>query len=135
MKKKNWYLPFMAICLGLSSCREEVKEDIRYEINSVKIDSVEITTPQMTVGEFQTIYLYSTYEKSCNSFGKVDYVKVPNSLERKVAIAVMKDLQKECGPLHTFRHQFNFEAKTPGTYTFRFWNGGDNWIEKNIVVN
>lgn len=119
--------------LFLVSCNDDDDYETVETIGKIKIDSVKIVNDTMAVFAIQSIKTYSTYPTHCEGFYGYDYI-YNNNLERTVTAyqyTTSGPCKKES---YTGASQINFSPQKKGTYTFRFWNGGKNWISKTIVV-
>lgn len=132
--KKLLNIGFSALFLGLLfiSCNDDDYQTIE-SIGRIKIDSVKIVNDTVDVFSVQSIRTYSTYPSQCEGFYGYDYI-YDNDFDRSVtAYRYIKD-----GPCsqnsYTGASQINFNPRYKGNYTFRFWNGGNQWITKTIVV-
>ncbi|MFZ4928200.1 hypothetical protein [Chryseobacterium sp. Mn2064] len=127
-------LGFSALLFGLflTSCNDDDYETVE-SIGKIKIDSVKIVNDTMNVFAIQSIKTYSTYPSHCQGFYGYDYI-YNNNLERTVT-AYRYVTNGPCKQeSYTGASQINFNPQRKGTYTFKFWNGGNNWITKTIVV-
>lgn len=114
------------------SCNDDDYETIE-SIDKIKIDSVKIVNDTMDVFALQSIKTYSTYPSQCQGFYGYDYI-YNNNLERTVT-AYKYITNGPCAQnSYTGANQINFSPRQKGKYTFKFWNGGDHWITKTIVV-
>lgn len=133
MKKLN--IVFSAVVLGLflTSCNDDDDYQTIESIDKIKIDSVKIATDTMDVFTVQSIRTYSTYPSHCEGFYGYDYIHNDNLTRTVTAYKYITN-----GPCvqnsFTGTNQINFSPQQAGTYTFKFWNGGSNWITKTIVV-
>lgn len=112
-------------------------EDIEYQtvesIGRIKIDSVKIMKDTMNVNTIQSIKTYSTYPSQCEGFYGYDYIHDSN-LQRSVT-AYKYRAEGPCAlEAHVGTSQINFSPRQKGSYVFKFWNGGTNWISRTIVV-
>lgn len=125
---------FSAIVLGLffTSCDDDDYHTIQ-SVDKIKIDSVKISKDTMDVYSVQSIRTYSTYPSHCEGFYGYDYIH-----EDSHTRAVTAYKYRTNGPCaqgsYTGTNQINFSPQQTGTYTFKFWNGDNNWITKTIVV-
>jgi len=118
--KKLLNIGFSVLLFGglLVSCNDDDYHTIE-SIDKIKIDSVKIVNDTMDVFAIQSIKTYSTYPSHCDGFYGYDYIYNTN-LERTVT---------------SYKYITNGPCtQRKGTYTFKFWNGGNNWITKTIVV-
>ncbi|WP_312994564.1 hypothetical protein [Chryseobacterium flavum] len=132
--KKFLNIGFSALLLGLVSisCNEDDYQTIE-SIDKIKIDSVRIVNDTMDVFAIQTIKTYSTYPSHCEGFYGYDYIYKDN-LERTVT-AYKYITNGPCEQAnYVGANQIKFNPQKEGTYTFKFWNGGNSWITKTIVV-
>jgi hypothetical protein len=133
--KKFLNIGFSALMLGifLTSCNDDDDYQTVESIDKIKIDSVKIVNDTMDVFTIQSIRTYSTYPSSCEGFYGYDYVHNDNLTRTVTAYKYITN-----GPCtqenYTGANQINFSPQQVGTYTFKFWNGGSNWITKTIVV-
>ncbi len=133
--KKFFHIGFSAFFLGLffTSCHDDEDYQTIESVEKIKIDSVKVANDTMDVFTVQSIRTYSTYPSNCQGFYGYDYI-YNNNLTRTVT--AYKYISN--GPCiqgnYTGTNQINFSPQQKGTYTFKFWNGGNNWITKNIVV-
>lgn len=128
-------LLFSVLILGLSvtSCDDDDDYQTIESIDKIKIDSVKIVNDTMDVFSIQSIKTYSTYPSHCEGFYGYDYIHNDN-LSRTVT-AYKYITNGPCNQAtYTAANQINFSPRKTGTYTFKFWNGGNNWITKIIVV-
>ncbi|AZA83349.1 hypothetical protein C1637_21530 [Chryseobacterium lactis] len=132
--KKVLNIGFLMLSLGLFlvSCNDDEYQTVE-SIDKIKIDSVKVVSDTMDVLGIQSIKTYSTYPSNCEGFYGYDYVYNDN-LQRQVT-AYKYITNGPCAQKNTVgASQINFNPQKKGTYTFKFWNGGDNWITKTIVV-
>ncbi|SMP32643.1 hypothetical protein [Chryseobacterium profundimaris] len=128
-------LLFSMLILGLSitSCDDDDDYQTIESIDKIKIDSVKIVNDTMDVFSIQSIKTYSTYPSHCEGFYGYDYVHNDNLTRTVTAYKYITS-----GPCtqetYTSANQINFSPRRTGTYTFKFWNGGNSWITKTIVV-
>jgi hypothetical protein len=132
---------FLSLLLGIAliSCNDRNNNDyINQQVapTQMKIDSVQILSPTMSVYSVQSIRTYSTFTPGCTAFYGYNYV--PDGLTRTVT-AYSYSTGGTCGTAAAFGNQFTFQPVTAGTYMFKFWNGKDTsgndlYITKNIVV-
>lgn len=128
-------LLFSVLILGLSitSCDDDDDYQTIESIDKIKIDSVKIVNDTMDVFSIQSIKTYSTYPSHCEGFYGYDYVHNDNLARTVTAYKYITN-----GPCtqvtYTSANQINFSPRKTGTYTFKFWNGGNSWITKTIVV-
>ncbi len=123
--------------MTFTSCLND--EDTPIEaIEIVKIDSVRIASDTMDVYQTHVISTFSQLKDNCEGFSGYNYGSM--SQFEKVVVAVKFKTNEACGTNETtVESQLNFQPQVPGTYIFKFKNdidssGGDNWIEKKIVV-
>lgn len=133
--KKFLNIGFSAVILGLflNSCNDDDDYQTIESIDKIKIDSVKIATDTMDVFSVQSIRTYSTYPSHCEGFYGYDYIHNDNLTRTVTAYKYITN-----GPCvqnsFTGTNQINFSPQQAGTYTFKFWNGGSNWITKTIVA-
>lgn len=133
--KKLLKIGFSAIILGLffTSCNDDDDYQTIESIDKIKIDSVKAVKDTMAVFTVQSIKTYSTYSSQCEGFYGYDYIHNTNLIRTVTAYKYITS-----GPCiqgnHVVKSQINFSPQQIGTYTFKFWNGGNNWITKTIVV-
>ncbi|PQA92902.1 hypothetical protein B0A69_12070 [Chryseobacterium shigense] len=114
------------------SCEDDDYQTVQ-SIGKIRIDSVKIMQDTMDVNSIQSIKTYSTYLSQCEGFYGYDYIPT-SSLERSVT-AYKYTIEGQCvQKAHVGTSQINFSPRQKGSYTFKFWNGGNNWITKTIVV-
>ncbi|MBB4805318.1 hypothetical protein HNP38_000590 [Chryseobacterium defluvii] len=124
-----------AAILGLFviSCDDNDDYQTIETVDKIKIDSVKIVNDTMDVYTVQSIKTYSTYSSHCEGFYGYDYVHSDNLTRTVTAYKYITN-----GPCaqgnYTAAGQINFSPQHTGTYTFKFWNGDNNWITKTIVV-
>ncbi|TZF93624.1 hypothetical protein FW781_18190 [Chryseobacterium panacisoli] len=116
----------------LVSCNDDDYHTIE-SIDKIKIDSVKIVNDTMAVFAIQSIKTYSTYPSHCDGFYGYDYIYNTN-LERTVTSYKYITNGPCTQGSYVGANQINFSPQRKGTYTFKFWNGGNNWITKTIVV-
>lgn len=124
-----------AVMLGLilTSCNDDDDYQTIESVERVKIDSVKIVNDTMDVFTVQSIKTYSVYQSNCEGFYGYDYIHDDNVTRSVTAYKFKTD--GACQPsTKTFANQINFSPQQTGTYTFKFWNGGNMWITKTIVV-
>lgn len=128
-------LGFSALLCGLLmvSCNDDNDYETIESIDKIKIDSVKIVSDTMDVYAIQSIKTYSTYPSQCEGFYGYDYI-YSNNLERTVTAYKYRTNGPCAEGNYSGTNQINFSPQKKGTYTFKFWNGGDNWITKTIVV-
>lgn len=123
--------------MTVTSCINDDDTPIQ-SFETVKIDSVRIASDTMDVYQTQIISTFSKLKDNCEGFSGYDY-RSESGLLRKV-VAVKFKTNEACGTNETtVESKLNFQPQVPGTYIFKFKNdidssGGDNWIEKKIVV-
>ncbi|WP_370896358.1 hypothetical protein [Chryseobacterium gossypii] len=121
------------LALFLISCDDDDDYQTIESIDKIKIDSVKIANDTMDVYAVQSIRTYSTYPSHCEGFYGYDYIYGDNHSRTVTAYKYITN-----GPCaegsYTGTSQINFNPQQAGTYTFKFWNGGDSWITKTIVV-
>ncbi|PWN66052.1 hypothetical protein [Chryseobacterium oncorhynchi] len=132
--KKLLNIGFSVLLFGLLtvSCNDDDYETIE-SIDKIKIDSVKIVNDTMDVFAVQSIKTYSRYSSQCQGFYGYDYIH-DSPFGR--SITAYKYITG--GPCtqqsFTGANQINFRPQQEGKYIFKFWNGGNNWITKTIVV-
>ncbi|SEM34167.1 hypothetical protein SAMN05421856_102499 [Chryseobacterium taichungense] len=133
---KNFFrFGFSAFFLGLFfiSCNDDDDYQTIESIDKIKIDSVKIVNDTMDVFSIQSIKTYSTYPSHCEGFYGYDYV--PNDNLTRTVTSYKYTTSGPCTQAnYTSANQINFSPQQVGTYTFKFWNGGNNWITRTIVV-
>lgn len=132
--KKLLKIGFSALLMGMMavSCNDDDYQTIE-SIDKIKIDSVKIAQDTMDVFTIQSIKTYSTYPSQCEGFYGYDYI-YDNNLERSVT-AYKYIANGPCAQgSYIGTSHINFSPRLKGKYTFKFWNGGNNWITKTIVV-
>ena len=122
----------MVLGLFLISCQDDDYQTIE-SADKIKIDSVKIVNDTMDVYGLQSIRTYSTYPSQCQGFYGYDYVH-DNNLTRTVTAYKYVTNSPCIKNTYTSAGQINFSPRQKGTYTFKFWNGGNSWITKTIVV-
>ncbi|MCW3162197.1 hypothetical protein [Chryseobacterium oryctis] len=133
--KKYINIGFSAIVLGLflTSCNDDEGYETIQSIAKVKIDSVKIINDTMDVFTVQSIKTYSNYSSQCQGFYGYDYIYGDNLTRTVTSYKYLTD--GNCAQNnHVVASQINFSPQQIGTYTFKFWNGDNNWITKTIVV-
>lgn len=128
-------ISFASVVLSLlfTSCKDDDDYQTIESVDKVKIDSVKIVSDTMDVFSVQSIRTYSTYASGCQGFYGYDYIHL-SDLERDIT-AYQYSSSGPCSQAsHKSANQINFSPQKTGTYTFRFWNGDNNWITKTIVV-
>ncbi|EJL69318.1 hypothetical protein [Chryseobacterium populi] len=133
--KKLLNIGFSALIVGLifTSCNDDDDYETIESIDKVKIDSVKIVNDTMNIFDVQSIKTYSDYASQCEGFYGYDYIYNDN-LTRTVTAYKFRTDGNCSQAIHTGENQINFNPQYTGTYTFKFWNGGTNWITKTIVV-
>lgn len=132
--KKLLNIGFSVALLGLLavSCNDDDYETIE-SIDKIKIDSVKIVNDTMDVFSVQSIKTYSTYPSQCQGFYGYDYIHDSNFGRSVTAYKYITG-----GPCNQNSYkgvnQINFSPQQVGKYTLKFWNGGNSWITKTIVV-
>jgi len=128
-------ISFAAITCGLffTSCKDDDDYQTIESVDKVKIDSVKIVNDTMDVFSVQSIRTYSTYSSGCKGFYGYDYVHL-SDLERDITAYQFTTNGPCTQAIYTGANQINFRPQKVGTYTFKFWNGDNNWITKTIVV-
>ncbi len=134
MKKLiNICVSVVMLGLILTSCNDDNDYQTIEGVEKVKIDSVKIINDTMSVFTVQSIKTYSAYQSNCEGFYGYDYVHDDNVTRSVTAYKFTTD--GACQPsTKTLANQINFSPQQTGTYTFKFWNGGNTWITKTIVV-
>lgn len=132
--KKFLNIGFSAIVLGLffTACNDDDYQTIE-SIDKIKIDSVDIVNDTMDIFSVQSIKTYSTYPSHCEGFYGYDYIHTDATTRTVTAYKYITSGPCTQGS-YTAANQINFSPQHIGTYTFKFWNGGNNWITKTIVV-
>lgn len=121
------------LCLSVISCKDDDDYQTIESVDKVKIDSVKIVNDTMSVFSVQSIRTYSTYASKCQGFYGYDYIYA-GEFDRDVT-AYQYFTSGACAQTsYTTAGQINFSPRKAGNYTFRFWNGDNNWIIKTIVV-
>lgn len=125
---------FIVVLAGFfTSCKDDDDYETIEFVDKVKIDSVKIVNDTMSVWSIQSIRTYSTHTSQCQGFYGYDYVHT-GEFSRNVA-AFQYHTNGSCNQAnHVSANQINFSPQKVGTYTFKFWNGNNNWITKTIVV-
>lgn len=121
------------LLLGVASCNtddENYPEII--SIDKVAIDSIEILSDSMNVGEVQSIRTYSTYASGCQDFYDYDYQA--QNFTRNVTAYSFTHNGNCTQAQHTEMSQLVFQPQTPGTYYFNFWKNDNTVIKDSIVV-
>lgn len=133
--KKLFKIGFSAVVLGLffTSCNDEDDYQTIESIAKIKIDSVKVAKDTMAVFTVQSIKTYSAYSSQCEGFYGYDYI-YNNNLARTVTAYKFITSGPCIQGNHVVASQINFSPQKIGTYSFKFWNGGNNWITKTIVV-
>lgn len=133
--KKFFHIGFSTLILGLffTSCNDDDDYQTIESIDKIKIDSVKIVNDTMDVFNVQSIKTFSTYPSHCEGFYGYDYIHNDSSSRTVTAYKYITN-----GPCtqdsYTAASQINFSPQHVGTYTFKFWNGANNYITKTIVV-
>jgi hypothetical protein len=133
--KKLLTIGFSAVFLGvfLTSCSDDDDYRTIESIDKIKIDSVRVPKDTMNVFSVQSIRTYSTYPSDCQGFYGYDYIYNSNVMRTVTAYKYLTN--GSCTQAnHVGANQINFSPQQKGTYTFKFWNGANNWITKTIVV-
>lgn len=123
---------FGFLLIFLASCNSDDYQTIQ-SVDRLKIDSVKVPQDTMNVLSIQTIKTYSTYSSNCEGFYGYDYSYTGDFTRDVTSFFYRKDGNCNATP-YTAYSNINFKPTHAGTYQFRFWNGGNNWIEKTIVV-
>lgn len=125
---------FSTLLLGLVvvSCNDDDYQTIE-SIAKIKIDSVKVMKDTMSVFSIQSIKTYSTYPSHCDGFYGYDYI-YEDDLERTVTTYKYMTSGPCQQSSYVGTNQIKFSPQQKGAYTFRFWNGGKNWITKTIVA-
>lgn len=132
--KKLLNIGFSALLFGfaLVSCNDDDYQTIE-SIDKVKIDSVKITNDTMDIFAIQHIKTYSAYSSQCQGFYAYDYV-YDGGFKRTVTAYKYISNGPCAQKSYSAVNQISFNPQRIGKYTFTFWNGGNNWITKTIVV-
>ncbi|MBV8326532.1 hypothetical protein [Chryseobacterium sp.] len=125
-------IPVLLFGMILTSCNDDDYQTVE-SIGKIKIDSVKVAHDTMNVFAIQNIKTYSTYPSTCEGFYGYDYIYDDNLQRTVTAYQYTTDGTCTQGN-YVGTNQINFSPRKPGTYTFKFWNGGNNWITKTIVV-
>jgi len=130
-----FHFGFSAFFLGLFfiSCNDDDDYQTIESVDKIKIDSVKIVNDTMDVFSVQSIKTYSTYPSHCEGFYGYDYIR-NNNLTRTVTSYKYTTSGPCTQASYVSANQINFSPQQVGTYTFKFWNGGNSWITKTIVV-
>lgn len=130
-----FHFGFSAFFLGLFfiSCNDDDDYQTIESVDKIKIDSVKIVNDTMDVFSIQSIKTYSTYPSHCEGFYGYDYIR-NNNLTRTVTSYKYTTSGPCTQASYVSANQINFSPQQVGTYTFKFWNGGNSWITKTIVV-
>lgn len=130
-----FHFGFSAFFLGLFfiSCNDDDDYQTIKSVDKIKIDSVKIVNDTMDVFSVQSIKTYSTYPSHCEGFYGYDYIR-NNNLMRTVTSYKYTTSGPCTQASYVSANQINFSPQQIGTYTFKFWNGGNSWITKTIVV-
>ncbi len=133
MKKNHFIFALLILFTAIvASCSHRDDDHQLVAIDKIKIDSVKILIDTMDVYSVQSIRTYSTYPSQCYGFDGYDYVH--DGMNRVVTAYAWKNSGPCSQTTYTSFNQFNFKPVQTGTYTFKFWNGGTNYITKQIVV-
>lgn len=114
----------------LVSCNRD-NENQAFETAKIKTDSISVPQETMQVFAVQSIRTYSTYQQGCEGFYGYDYVR--DGFTRIVTPYKFKT-DAACGTSVSGTSQINFAPQEKGVYTFKFYNGENNWITKTITV-
>lgn len=126
-------LSALIIAVALTSCKDDEYYQTVESIDKVKIDSISVVNDTMDVFFVQSIRTYSEYASGCQGFYGYDYVYT-SDFERDVT-AYQYNTSGPCNQAsYESANQLNFSPQKAGTYTLKFYNGGNNWITKTIVV-
>lgn len=129
----NIGVSMVVLGLILTSCNDDDDYQTIESVDKIKIDSVKIINDTMDVFTIQSIKTYSAYQSNCEGFYGYDYIHDDNVTRTVTAYKFATD--GACQPAKkTIASQINFSPQQTGTYTLRFWNGGNTWITKTIVV-
>lgn len=133
--RKFLNIGFSAVLLGLfvTSCNDDDDYSTIESVDKIKIDSVKVVNDTMDVYTIQSIRTYSTYPSHCEGFYGYDYIHNDNLTRTITSYKYTTNGPCTQGSF-TGVNQINFSPQQIGTYTFKFWNGGSNWITKTIVV-
>ncbi|MCE3074278.1 hypothetical protein [Chryseobacterium gwangjuense] len=129
----NIGVSMVVLGLILTSCNDDDDYQTIESVDKIKIDSVKIINDTMDVFTIQSIKTYSAYQSNCEGFYGYDYIHDDNVTRTVTAYKFTTD--GACEPSKkTIASQINFSPQQTGTYTLKFWNGGNTWITKTIVV-
>ncbi|REC44079.1 hypothetical protein [Chryseobacterium pennipullorum] len=132
--KKLLNIGFSLFVFGgfLVSCKADDYGTVQ-SIDKIKIDSVQLVNDTMNVLGIQRIKTYSTYQSQCQGFYGYDYV-YDTDFNRTVTAYKFITNEPCAQANYAGTNQINFNPQKRGTYTLKFWSGGNNWITKTIVV-
>lgn len=117
-----------------ASCDNKDDYEVMESADPVKIDSVKIINDSMSLGMSQQITTYSSYKKGCQGFYAYDYQHTGATTREIKAFAF--NTNGNCqNTSYVAASKINFMPNAVGTYSLKFWNGGNSWITKTIVVH
>ena len=120
------------IILSLISCQRD-DSAAASGIAEMAIDSVRLAAAESNAGATITVNAFSTMKSNCETFYKFDYTADAGAAKTRNIKAYKLKNGAPCGNETGVASDFSFTAKTPGTYTLRFWTG-QGWLEKVIHV-
>lgn len=129
MNMKN-LMTLAILIFALMSCNR-TDDNMAKDVESVRIDSVQVPLTNISINTVQPIITFSNYQQGCEGFYGYDYVR--DGFTRTITPYKFR-LNNACGNTISVRSQISFSPKERGVYTFRFYNGDNNWIVKTITV-
>lgn len=132
---KNLFFAAVLLLLIFGCKRDSSALDDISELSQVALDSVKVPSDTLTLGASMTVSAYSQMQTGCELFYKFNYAPEGGSDPDARLITAMKAKNNDiCGRYRTVTGTFSFVPKSTGTYTLKFWAGGDSWITKTVVV-
>jgi hypothetical protein len=130
MKKFIAYCLFVLFIFSCSSS-DDSSQDSEYEILPVE----SATLPdQFHLGDTYEITLTYIRPTSCYTFSNIYSIEEGHDLTLAVvAYVVLGNNYCETLDVET-ETSFNFEASESGSYVFKFWQGGDNYMVVEVPV-
>lgn len=131
MKSLKWILGLMFIGIVTVSCLDdEPVSNVVFKYSA--IDSVQIDTI-MPARQITQIKTYFTKQNGCQQFFDYDYTILGNERTVSVIITELQDHACTLGQ-EVQSPVLNFKPGSPGTYTFRFWNGVDEDGQDTFII-
>ena len=126
-------LVFLAMTLLLIASCDLNDDSVNYSFDVLPVESVDIPD-EFALGETYPIKVYYNRPSSCHAFNDFYYRKENN--ERTVAIIAVDYDRSDCEDLEDelTSSTINFNVTGNGSYIFKFWQGGNNYMVVEVPV-